>query len=244
LLKSSISIAGGSPTRTTAFLTGKISVQDEASQLVPVLLDAQPGDRVLDLCAAPGGKTPPLARAVGAGGLVLATDRHEHRLRAMKAQFERIRSNEIHIVALDATIPLPFLHPFQRMLVDAPCSGTGTLARHPEIRWRLSLEKIQELHRLQTQMLAGALACLASGGRLVYSTCSLEPEENEQVVAEVLERIPSIRQVSPDVAARNLAPHLAPGVHPENFFGRDGYFRTLPGEQPTDGFFAAVLEKT
>lgn len=243
LLGSAFAVSGGSPSRTDAFRKGELSIQDEASQAVPLLLDVREGDRVLDLCAAPGGKTPPLVRAAGSKGFVIAADRHAHRLRAMRAQFERLALTGICLLELDAALPLPFGAQFQRALVDAPCSGTGTLARHPEIRWRLRPEQLPELHKLQTAMLSQAFAQLAPGGRLVYSTCSLEPEENEDVVEEALAATPKVRRVSREDAARSLARHLAPAVPPAGLFDDAGQFHTVPGEQPTDGFFAAILEK-
>lgn len=244
LLEAAFSASGGSPARTEAFRAGKISIQDEASQTIPLLLDVHPGDRVLDLCAAPGGKTPTLIRAAGDNGIVVAADRHAHRLRAMQAQFERLGLAGAQLVELDATQHLPFRGAFDRILVDAPCSGTGTLARHPEIRWRLRPEQLAELHELQSQMLRRALAQLAPGGRLVYSTCSIEPEENEEVVAEALQDDSSIRRVPASEAAQALAPHLAPGVQAAALFAGDGSFRTFPSAQHTDGFFAALLEKS
>lgn len=244
LLKSALAVTGGSPTRTEAFRTGKISIQDEASQSIPLLLGVREGDRVLDLCAAPGGKTAALARAAGKTGTVVATDHHAHRLRAMAAQFERLGLHNVQIVELDATQPLPFRHEFDRILVDAPCSGTGTLARHPEIRWRLRPEQLAESSAQQKIMLRNALAHLARGGRLVYSTCSIEPEENEDVVAAVLNDSPSIRVVAATEAAGHLAPFLAAGTDSETLFAADGFFRTSPALHRTDGFFAALLEKS
>jgi 16S rRNA (cytosine967-C5)-methyltransferase len=253
LLKNAFVIRGGSAIRTDAFRQGLISVQDEASQAIPLLLGVRAGDRVLDLCAAPGGKTPSLSRAAGDNGLVVAADRHAHRLRAMRAQFDRLHLAKIQIVELDAEQPLPFGEKFDRILVDAPCSGTGTLARHPEIRWRLQPDQLAEFHRLQVAILASALGALAPGGRLVYSTCSLEPEENESVIAEVLGQPHAPSQLSAVVrhfslvdaaeSARTLAPQLAPGIDPVSLFDSSGFFRTLPGERATDGFFAAILEK-
>ncbi|MGH9714259.1 MAG: 16S rRNA (cytosine(967)-C(5))-methyltransferase RsmB [Candidatus Acidiferrales bacterium] len=243
LLRSAFAVSAASPARTEAFRKGWISIQDEASQAIPLLLDVRAGDRVLDLCAAPGGKTPPLVRAAGEKGVVVAADRHAHRLRAMREQFKRLGLSKVGLVEMDATKPFPFKDEFQRILVDAPCSGTGTLARHPEIRWRLKTEQLIELHDLQVAMLANAAAQLASGGRLVYSTCSMEPEENEGVVAEVLTRDSSLRQVAGHEAARALDALLAPGIAATDLFDSAGHFRTFPGEQPTDGFFAAVLAK-
>jgi 16S rRNA (cytosine967-C5)-methyltransferase len=243
LLKTAFAVSGGSPIRTDAFRRGAISIQDEASQAVPLLLAVQPGQRVLDLCAAPGGKTPPLVRAAGENGFVIATDRHAHRLRAMRAQFERLHLCGVELVELDAQKPLPFLAKFDRILVDAPCSGTGTLARHPEIRWRLKPEQLAELHSLQVAILTSALAALAPGGRLVYSTCSLEPEENENVIAEAQQiRRRDVRSVPATKAAEALAPYLNPILAPTSLFDSAGHFRTVPGQQPVDGFFAAILE--
>lgn len=243
LLKDAFSVSGGSVVGTQSFRQGLISVQDEASQAIPLLLDARPGNRVLDLCAAPGGKTAPLARAVGITGLVIAADRHAHRLHAMRAQFERLHLDRIRIVGLDAERPpLPLAPKFDRILVDAPCSGTGTLARHPEIRWRLGPNQLSEFHRLQVAILLSAMEVLAPGGRLVYSTCSLEPEENESVVAAALSRS-KLRLVPATEAASALAPRLAAGLDAASLFDSSGFFRTLPGALPTDGFFAAILER-
>jgi len=243
LLKNAFAASGGSPARTRAFRTGLISIQDEASQAVPLLLGVRPGDRVLDLCAAPGGKTPALVRAAGNDGVVIAADRHAHRLRAMRTQFQRLRLDGVRLAELDAEQALPFREKFDCILVDAPCSGTGTLARHPEIRWRLRPEQLGEFHRLQVHMLRNAFASLAPSGRLVYSTCSIEPEENEDVVAEALRDEPSIRPVRASAAAETLQPHLLSGLDARTLFASDGYSRTSPAMQHTDGFFAAVLER-
>ena len=241
LLGSAWSTRGGDPTDTEAFRRGWISIQDEASQLVALLLDAGPGRSILDLCAAPGGKTAVLAHAAGPQSVVIAADRHLHRLRATKTNLNRLGVTSVHLLALDATAPLPLAASFDRILVDAPCSGTGTLSRNPEIRWRLGPNDLAEFHRRQVALLSSALDRLAPGGRLVYSTCSLEPEENEQVVAEVLRGRREIRRVS-GLGVAALKPHLAPGVNPNELFDREENFRTFPPEHQTDGFFAAILE--
>jgi 16S rRNA (cytosine967-C5)-methyltransferase len=243
ILQSAFAVSGGSPTRTESFRTGAISIQDESSQVVPLLLDAHSGDRILDLCAAPGGKTAPLARAAGAKGIVIAADRHAHRLHAMREQFKRLALAHVRLVELDAASPLPFGVLFNRILVDAPCSGTGTLARHPEIRWRLKVEQLAELHALQTSLLRSALQQLAPGGRLVYSTCSIEPEENEQVVENALRSTSGFQRDNTNEAALRLKSKLVPRFNAESLFDPDGYFRTTPSALQTDGFFAAIISK-
>lgn len=243
LLKTALTVSGGSVARSQAFRSGRISIQDEASQAVPLLLGVHEGDCVLDSCAAPGGKTLTLVRAAGSNGIVIAADRHFHRVRTMQAQFKRLGLPNVHLVALDAAQPLPFRNQFDRILVDAPCSGTGTLARHPEIRWRLRAEQLAEFHHLQCKLLETAIAQLVPAGRLVYSTCSIEPEENEEVVAEVLRSATAIHRVPATELAQALRPHLAPSVDVGALFTNDGYFRTSPAIQHTDGFFAAILRR-
>lgn len=248
LLRTAFIVGGGSPAGTEAFRRGAISIQDEASQAVPLLLGAGPGDRILDLCAAPGGKASSLIRAVGESGLVVGADLHERRLRGMQSHLERLRLPRAQLIVLDAARALPFRAGFGKILVDAPCSGTGTLARHPEIRWRLQPEKLGEFHALQSRFLGNALACLAPSGRLVYSTCSIEPEENEEVLAEVLREArrgsERIRIVSAAEAERLLVPYLVAGQNACALFADGGFFRTSPAVHQTDGFFAAILEKS
>jgi 16S rRNA (cytosine967-C5)-methyltransferase len=243
LLRSATLVSGGSPARSQVFQKGWISVQDEASQVIPILLTVKSGQSVLDVCAAPGGKTVPLARAAGPSGFVVATDRHTHRLRALRANLERCGLRNVPLVELDAEKPLPFNSKFDGVLVDAPCSGTGTLARHPEIRWRLRPEAFREFHRRQVRLLRSALPLLAPGGRLVYATCSLEPEENEEVVADSLRGMPHMVIVAATETAVALEPHLAAGIAPKNLFDSNGFFRSFPPIHTTDGFFAAVIER-
>jgi 16S rRNA (cytosine967-C5)-methyltransferase len=151
---------------------GELRFQDIGSQAVVPLLDLQPGQRFLDLCAAPGNKT---AQALETPIQAIASDFHLSRAKLLVPL-------GIPVVTLDATKPLPFDRKFDRILVDAPCSGTGTLSRNPEIKWRLKPEDITELQCRQRAILRNALDVLAHGGLLVYSTCSLEREENQDVV--------------------------------------------------------------
>ena len=226
--------------QSSFFQTGAFEFQDEASQMIPLLLNVRTGERVLDLCAAPGSKTARLARQATGQGWVVAADVHLHRLRQMRDLLGQLSLRNVAAATLDGTETLPFGLPFDRILVDAPCSGTGTLARNPEIRWRLRPGDLAALAEKQKALLGNAFRQLAPGGRLVYSTCSLEPEENEQVVASVLAAHPGAVVVSAEPA---LGPHLRPGVESRAFFGSDGFFRTLPWQHGTDGFFAAAIER-
>jgi 16S rRNA (cytosine967-C5)-methyltransferase len=238
-LRAAWRLSGGNPAKSAAFRRGWISLQDEASQMVALLLDVRAGQSVLDLCAAPGGKTVTLARGAGRDSLVVAADLHLHRLRALRGNLKRAGLSA-HLVALEATAPLPLARHFDRILVDAPCSGTGTLARNPEIRWRLRPDDLLDLQLRQKAILRNALHLLAPGGRLVYATCSLEAEENEDVVRAALAERPDIRLAS---GADALRPHLGDMARAGELFDAQGFFRTFPHVHGTDGFFAAVLER-
>ena len=172
-------VSSGNVSNSQAAKDGRLVVQGVGSQLVAPLLSVEADHRVLDLCSAPGGKARQLAEVAP----VVAADRHTHRLRTMRA----LGAKGLRVLSLDAEHPLPFRVQFDRVLVDAPCSGTGTLARNPEIKWRLKPSDLDELHARQVKILSNALDVVAPNGRLIYSTCSLEPEENEHVVAEVLD---------------------------------------------------------
>jgi 16S rRNA (cytosine967-C5)-methyltransferase len=167
--------------------TRGLRIQDIGSQSIVPLLELHAGLTFLDLCAAPGNKT---AQALEAGVTGVACDVHLHRLRNVSGCAR---------VALDAAAPLPFRGTFDRILIDAPCSGTGTLGRNPEIRWRLRPRDIEELHHKQTAILRRGLEHLAPGGRLVYSTCSLERCENEDVVAGVNARVLDTKRRTPGI---------------------------------------------
>jgi 16S rRNA (cytosine967-C5)-methyltransferase len=240
LLRDALLVGGGAPARSAAYEKGEISLLDEGSQAVALLLGVEKDHSVLDLCAAPGGKTTLLAKAAGPSGRVVACDLHVSRLRAVDAQMKRIHAHNVETRALDATEPLPFDGEFDRVLVDAPCSGTGTLSRHPEIRWRLRAEDLSDLHARQVLLLRNGLDRLKKGGRLVYSTCSLETEENETVVCEALSGRSEFRIVN---AGSQLAEFVAEDVQAAHIVDTAGLFRTFPPETRTDGFFAALIEK-
>ena len=225
-------IERGSITRSRLWQSGALVIQDEASQLVGSLLRPEPGQLVLDLCAAPGMKTAQIAASLG-HGLLVACDRSGLRLRHL-TNLPPGSAVRRHLVRLDASRPLPFATAFDRILLDAPCSGTGTLARNPEIKWRLKPGDFERLAELQASMLTGALEALAPEGRLLYATCSLEPEENEGVVENVLAQKRDFRRLTPPEVTADR-PVLAP------LFDRDGYFRTRPDLHGMDGFFAALI---
>jgi 16S rRNA (cytosine967-C5)-methyltransferase len=245
LLRDAWVLEGGNPSACAAVRDGWIALQDEASQAVARLLGVEHGQTVLDLCAAPGGKTLLLARAAGEQGRVIAADMHANRVRAMKERFEQAGVRNVETVVIDSSEPLPnsklFEQAFVRILVDAPCSGTGTLSRHPEIRWKLCAADIGDLHSRQVGLLRNALRHLAVSGRLVYSTCSLEPEENELVVREALHEAGGEFQiVDPRMA---IASALRDSVAVESVVDREGFFRTFPGVHGTDGFFGVAIER-
>jgi 16S rRNA (cytosine967-C5)-methyltransferase len=217
-----------------------LRLQDEGSQLIAEL--AGRGTAILDCCAAPGGKTAILAER-NPTAAITACDISPLRLKAMRALLAGHPGN-ISFRALDAT-ELPFQAEFDLVLCDAPCSGTGTIARNPEIRYRVTVDDFARQHERQVRLVCSAMRCLREGGRLVYSTCSLEGEENEGVVAEALERQRGFRLLPwrPQVRALEGEGVLLPGTIERLFPSGlpDDFIRTLPGAYQGDGFFAACL---
>ena len=209
---------------------GRIYLQDEASQLVAHVLDAQAGERVLDVCAAPGSKTTHIATRTPEISLIVAGDVHEHRLRTVVEAGARQGIETLRAVVHNAAASLPFAEAsFDRVLVDAPCTGTGTLRRNPEIRWRITARDILELSALQLRLLSNAARMVRRGGRLVYSTCSVEREENEDVISSFLKQDARFKQLLWDVPASLQA---------------DGdVARIWPHKQGADGFFIAAFER-
>jgi 16S rRNA (cytosine967-C5)-methyltransferase len=192
---------------------GEIYLQDEASQLVAHAMEVKPRERVLDLCAAPGGKTTLMADRAHDEAFIVAGDRSQTRMATVVATMRLHELNSITPVILDATEPLPFASEiFDRVLVDAPCSGTGTLRANPEIRWRLAPGDFEKLAAQQKLIVTRAIQVLKPGGRLVYSTCSIEREENEEVIKDL--KLKLLRKL-----------------------------RTWPQREGADGFFIAVFEK-
>jgi 16S rRNA (cytosine967-C5)-methyltransferase len=224
-------VSDGNPLRRPA--DGTVFVQDEASQLVSLVVDARPESRVLDLCASPGGKTIAMAADMGSTGRIVATDVRSRRLALLRETIGSSGATNVAVVRVATTGSLPFVAHFDRVLVDAPCSGLGTVRRDPDIRWRRREEELAVLARDQIALLMRASQVVRDrGGRLIYATCSSEPEENDGVVDAFLD-------ARNDFARLDLRNHghrlLAP------FIDERGQFRTSPATHGLEAFFAAVL---
>ena len=209
-------VIDGRPLGTAAFIEGRFIVQDEASQLIGELVEPGAGARVLDLCASPGGKTLALSAAVGQTGTVIASDVRPQRVRLLARTLARCQVPNVKVVHIPERGPLPFVPgSFDFILIDAPCSGLGTVRRDPDIRWRRTPDDLQRFALTQVDLLSRAATLVRPGGRVLYSTCSSEPEENEQVVASF------------------LGSHAA--------FRLERSHQTLPFRDQLEAFFGAVL---
>jgi 16S rRNA (cytosine967-C5)-methyltransferase len=225
-------VTSGKPTSSKLYPTGGVFIQEAGSQLIPFLLDASPGDRVLDACAAPGAKATEIAPWISPG-LLLAIDERPRRLRLLSALARRLGSRNLVPVGADSR-SLPLREPFSRILLDAPCSSLGTLARNPDIKWRLAEEDLARHATVQRQLLDSCAASLSPGGKLVYATCSTEPEENEEVVADFLSRHSHFRIATPGPTFPAEARRL---------IGSDGALRTEPARDEVDGYYAVILTR-
>ncbi len=213
--------------------SGKIYFQDEASQLVGQILNVQENESFLDVCAAPGSKTTFIdsKRQAGNKKMFVAGDFYQHRIRILRENCFRQGAENIEFVCYDAEASIPFGDAsFDVILLDAPCSGTGTIRHNPEIRYFLRQADFVELSKKQLKILHNASKLVKKGGRLIYSTCSLEREENELVVESFLIGNNSFRKVIPETSDR--------------FLTNENFARTFPGRDNIDGFFISVFEKT
>lgn len=213
-------VRSGNALSSTPFRQGLCVVQDEASQLVADSVPVRPGDRVLDACASPGGKTVALAAAAGQRGLVVATDVRTRRVQTLHDTIQRCQVDNARVVHIGPERPFPFANgAFNGVLVDAPCSGLGTLRRDPDIRWRRSPEELPGFAESQLGILERVAPLITVGGHLVYSTCSSEPDENEDVIRRFLDRHADFGVAAPDL-------------------------RTLPFRDGLEAFYAATLQRS
>jgi 16S rRNA (cytosine967-C5)-methyltransferase len=213
------------------FAAGWWTVQDASAQLVSYLLDPQPGETIIDACAAPGGKTTHIAELMQDQGIVWACDRTPSRLKKLQQNQQRLGLQSIRIHTGDSRNLPDFAGQSDRALIDAPCSGLGTLHRHADARWRQTPDTVAELSQLQTELLTQAATWVKSGGVLVYATCTLNPTENEAVIEDFLKRHPDWQIQMPEPGAI-AAPFAAP----------EGWVKVWPHRHQMDGFFMVKLK--
>jgi 16S rRNA (cytosine967-C5)-methyltransferase len=228
-----LTVVEGNPLRGGADLAGTFIVQDEASQLIALLAGPHPGRRVLDACAAPGGKATAIA-STDTSTLLVACDSRRRRIELLARTTRAARATNIRIVQADVLSSLPFANRFDCVLLDAPCSGLGTLRRDPDIRWRRQEADIKSFADAQVRMLRNVASAVTPGGRLVYATCSSEPEENEQVVETFL----SGGEGYVLVDARQAHPAL-----PAEVVDHRGHLRSSPDRHGLEAFFGAVFRR-
>ena len=222
-------VTRGNPHDSPLASQGLFWLQDEASQLIGELVAAKPGDQILDTCAAPGGKALVIATHMEDRGLVITADVRPARTRLLSSTFEQYRTQSTRVVRLDGR-SLPFPPVMRWVVVDVPCSGLGTLRRDPDIRWKRTAEDLASFAKLQVELLQEATQAVESGGRILYSTCSSEPEENEHVIRQFLAKNPRF------AIERPANPRISPLIDEE------GFFRTLPHRDGLEAFFAAQLK--
>ncbi|HAX74893.1 MAG TPA: 16S rRNA (cytosine(967)-C(5))-methyltransferase, partial [Cyanobacteria bacterium UBA11372] len=212
------------------FDRGWWTIQDSSAQLVGYLLDPQPGEVIIDACAAPGGKTTHIAELMGDNGTVWGCDRTPSRLKKLQENTQRLGLKSIQICTGDSRHQSQFTNIADRVLLDAPCSGLGTLHRRADARWRHTKESVTELAALQSELLEQSATWVKPGGSLAYSTCTLHPVENENIIQAFLERHPDWQIASP-MPNSNLASFTTP----------EGWLKVWPHRHQMDGFFMVIL---
>jgi len=227
-----LTVTNGNPLLTPLAGDGLFVVQDEASQLVAELTAVKAGEQVLDACASPGGKTTAMAAAMGDVGFIVATDLRGKRVDLLRRGIAAAGAICAQVVQANIAAALPFRTAFDCVLLDAPCSGLGTLRRDPDIRWRRSEESLATLAATQLEMLTRVAEVVKPGGRILYSTCSGEPDENEDVVDRFLAGHPHFSRA--ELTPPDLARFQTPA----------GDFRTFPFRDQLEAFFASMLVKT
>ncbi|ARK25727.1 16S rRNA (cytosine(967)-C(5))-methyltransferase [Sporosarcina sp. P37] len=230
LSDSSIQVESGNIASTEVFKQGLLTIQDESSMLPAIALQVEPGMRVLDMCAAPGGKTTHIAERMNDEGEIQAHDLHPHKLRLIEQNAQRLGLNSIHTNSGDSRALLDTYEArsFDRVLVDAPCSGLGVIRRKPEIKYKKTLQDIQNLSVIQKELLQVASRLVKIDGLLVYSTCTIDKSENEEIVDWFLREQPDFKLVPLHI------------LEEEN---EQGYLQILPHDHQSDGFFIAAMQR-
>lgn len=236
LSEDSLLVEKGNVIRTRCFEEGYVTVQDESSMLVARALDPKPNATILDCCAAPGGKTTHIAERMNNEGKIIACDIHEHKLRLIEEAGHRLGISIIQTMALDARKADEAFakESFDYILVDAPCTGFGVIRRKPDVKWRKTEKEIETMAAIQIQILRSAAKLLKQGGRLVYSTCTVERDENENIVEQFLKEHPHFE---PD---ETLAGRLPKKIAAKGRL-KNGQVTILPHDFHTDGFFIAAM---
>ncbi|WP_392535646.1 16S rRNA (cytosine(967)-C(5))-methyltransferase [Nostoc sp. C117] len=224
----------GSIQKLPGFSEGWWTVQDSSAQLVGHLLDPQPGEVIIDACAAPGGKTTHIAELMADNGKIWACDRTSSRLRKLQENSQRLNLQSIQIYTGDSRHLGQFYNTADRVLIDAPCSGLGTMHRHADARWRQTPESVRELSILQKELITHTSSFVKAGGVLVYATCTLHPAENEEVIRTFLAESPDWQIESPRGVELLDSAYTTP----------EGWFKVWPWRQDMDGFFMVRLRKT
>lgn len=227
-------VTNGQPARTKAFNEGLITIQDESSMIPAKVLNPSPGMRVLDMCAAPGGKTTHLAEIMNNEGSILATDLHPHKLDLIDHNTERLGLDIVETAPIDGRKAAEFLQAasFDAILVDAPCSGLGVMRRKPDIKYTKREEDLENLQKIQLALLDAATKVLKIDGKLVYSTCTVDTQENEGTVKAFLTAHPEMEAIQLESLPTKLAEKQA-----------NGMLQVFPQDFGSDGFFVAAFRK-
>ncbi|MFM1650631.1 16S rRNA (cytosine(967)-C(5))-methyltransferase RsmB [Brevibacillus sp. B_LB10_24] len=232
-----IILGQGNPAATRWFREGLYTIQDESSMLVAPALAAGPGMRVLDACAAPGGKTTHIAERMENQGELVACDVHPHKRQLIEQTAERLGISIVRTRISDAAeLPSQGLGQFERILLDAPCTGFGVIRRKPDVKWNKRPEDVEAISRVQYRLLAEVSKLLAPGGLMVYSTCTIEPEENQQIVERFVAEHP---EFSLDASLANDLPDVVGQMTDAS----RGYVQLLPHQFHSDGFFISRLKR-
>jgi 16S rRNA (cytosine967-C5)-methyltransferase len=221
---------------SNAYKNGFITIQDESSMLVARTLGVEPGQTVYDSCAAPGGKTTHIAELMKGTGTVISTDLHEHKVRLIKEQADRLGLSNIEVKAMDSRKAREVFQKemFDKILVDAPCSGFGVIRRKPDLKYTKTMQDVKQLATIQSAILGEVAPLVKKGGTLVYSTCTIDKEENTEVVRAFLE---NNQDFEIDMSINDLVPHKLEA------YIQDGMLQLLPHYFGTDGFFIVRLKR-